>query len=217
MLDRILDESGYRDWLRDGSEEGEDRWNNVLELRTAATAYDELPLDIALDAFLEEVALVSDVDDYEGDSSVPTLLTLHAAKGLEFGVVFIIGLEERILPHSRSLEDPDEMEEERRLAYVGITRAENRLYLLHTFRRATWGQSDISEPSRFLGDLPKHLTTGGTQARSAHRRATTWGKERNSTPVTSLELWRAIAIQPRPSACQPRQIRRRRCHHLAPD
>ncbi|MCP4167369.1 MAG: UvrD-helicase domain-containing protein [Chloroflexi bacterium] len=181
LLDRILDESGYRDWLRDGSDEGEERWENVLELRAASLAYDELPSDIALDAFLEEVALVSDVDDYQSNSDVPTLLTLHAAKGLEFGVVFIVGLEEGILPHSRSQEDPEEMAEERRLTYVGITRAEDRLYLLHTFRRATWGRSDMSEPSRFLGDLPRHLSKGGTQVRSAHRRATTWGKERRSS------------------------------------
>ncbi|HEY54178.1 MAG TPA: UvrD-helicase domain-containing protein, partial [Caldilineae bacterium] len=139
LLDRILDESGYRDWLRDGSEEGESRWENVQELRVVSTAYDGMSLDIALDAFLEEVALVSDTDDYQASTDVVTLLTLHSAKGLEFGVVFITGLEEGLLPHSRSVEDPDQMEEERRLAYVGITRAKDRLYLLHTFRRATWG------------------------------------------------------------------------------
>ncbi|RME84524.1 MAG: hypothetical protein D6775_05205, partial [Caldilineae bacterium] len=176
LLDRILEESGYREWLQDGSEEGEERWENVLELRRAALAYDELSPDVALDTFLEEVALVSDVDDYEANSDVPTLLTLHAAKGLEFGVVFIVGMEEGLLPHSRSLEDPDALEEERRLAYVGITRAKDRLYLLHTFRRMAWGMSDISEPSRFLRDIPRRLTNGAEGGRgSAYRRATAWG------------------------------------------
>ncbi len=176
LLDRILDESGYRDWLQDGSEEAQERWDNVLELRTVSAGYDDLPRDQALAAFLEEVALVSDVDDYEASSNAPTLLTLHAAKGLEFGVVFITGLEEGLLPHSRSLEDPDGMEEERRLAYVGVTRAANRLYLLHTFRRSAWGRSEPSAPSRFLRDLPASVTSGHRPG-SAHRRMTTWGRE----------------------------------------
>jgi len=177
LMDRILAESGYQEWLRDGSDEGEDRWNNIMELRTVCQAYDELPLDMALDAFLEEVALVSDVDNYETGSNVPTLLTLHAAKGLEFGVVFLTGMEEGLIPHSRSFEDPDGMEEERRLAYVGMTRAKNRLYLLHTFRRATWGRSELSEPSRFLKDIPRRLATNGkkNELTSARQRAGSWG------------------------------------------
>ena len=180
LLDRILEESGYREWLRDGSDEGEDRWNNVQELRKVSAAYEEMPADLALDSFLEEVALVSDTDDYEGTAAVPTLLTLHAAKGLEFGAVFIVGVEEGLLPHNRSFEDPDEMEEERRLAYVGITRAKDRLYLLHAFRRGSWGGSDMAERSRFLDDLPRHLIGGNSSMRNAHRRATSWGNDRST-------------------------------------
>ncbi len=174
LLDRILAESGYTTWLRDGSEENEDRWANIMELRTVSTSYDEMPLDSALDTFLEEVSLVSDVDNYEENSDAPTLLTLHAAKGLEFGVAFIAGCEDGLLPHANSYEDPEAMEEERRLAYVGMTRAKKRLYLLHTFRRSAWGRSDLSLPSRFLRDIPQRLSLGGGRARSAADRMTSW-------------------------------------------
>ena len=120
-------------------EEGEDRWNNLLELRAVTTRYDDLAPADALDRLLEETALVADQDAYEGEADAVTLITLHAAKGLEFPVVFIAGLEEGVFPHSRALDDERELEEERRLAYVGITRAKRRLYLSHAWRRATWG------------------------------------------------------------------------------
>ncbi len=190
LMDRILAESGYQEWLRDGSDEGEDRWNNIMELRTVSQAYDDLPVETALDAFLEEVALVSDVDDYEAGADAPTLLTLHAAKGMEFGVVFLTGVEEGLIPHSRSFEDPDGMEEERRLAYVGMTRAKNRLYLLHTFRRATWGRSELSEPSRFLKDIPRRLITNGKKEQPASARQRTGsrgGYERDRKKKPTLD------------------------------
>lgn len=190
LLDRVLEASGYREWLQDGTEEGEDRWQNVQELRTVASAYEEMPVELALDAFLEEVALVSDADAYEAGSDVPVLLTLHAAKGLEFGVVFMTGVEEGLLPHSNSFEDPDAIEEERRLAYVGITRAENRLYLVHTFRRGTWGRSDTAVPSRFLADVPRSLIGSNADLRGAHRQMTTWGSDRRpaSAPAYGTTL-----------------------------
>jgi len=160
LLDLVLQESGYAQYVRDGTEEGEDRWDNIMELRTVAKEYAELSPAAGLTAFLEGVALVSDVDDYDERVDAPTLLTLHTAKGLEFPTVFIVGLEEGILPHIRSFGDLAEMEEERRLCYVGITRAKKWLYLVHTFRRTLYGDSVLSEPSRFLADIPLHLVKG---------------------------------------------------------
>ena len=119
LLDEALEASGYRAMLADGSEDGEERWANLLELRAVTTRYDDLTPDDALDRLLEETALVADQDSYEGDADAVTLITLHAAKGLEFPVVFIAGLEEGLFPHSRALDDEKELEEERRLAYVG--------------------------------------------------------------------------------------------------
>ncbi len=160
LLDEVLEASGYRAMLADGSEDGEERWANLLELRSVTTRYDDLAPDDALDRLLEETALVADQDSYEGDADAVTLITLHAAKGLEFPVVFIAGLEEGLFPHSRALDDEKELEEERRLAYVGITRAKRRLYLSHAWRRATWGMGQASVPSRFLLEIPAELMIG---------------------------------------------------------
>jgi len=192
LLDLILERTRYARWVQDGSKEGEDRWQNIMELRTVAQGYASLPLEEGLTTFLEEVALVSDTDDLDETSNAPTLLTLHSAKGLEFPVVFIVGLEEGILPHSRSLDEPEEMEEERRLCYVGVTRAKERLYLVHTFRRTLYGQSQLNAPSRFLQDIPPRLIAGheGFGARQgkldmsagAAHRMTTWTTP--STPPT---------------------------------
>jgi DNA helicase-2/ATP-dependent DNA helicase PcrA len=124
-----------------------------MELRRLAAEYQEQ----GLEAFLEQVALVSDQDTVDANAKVPTLLTLHAAKGLEFPVVFIIGLNDGTLPHSRSFEDPEEMMEERRLLYVGITRAKDRLYLVYTQNRSAYGYAEPVEPSRFLADIPSHM------------------------------------------------------------
>ncbi len=160
LLDAVLEASGYRAMLADGSEEGEDRWANLLELRQVTTRYDDLSPDDALDRLLEETALVADQDSYEGEADAVTLITLHAAKGLEFPAVFIAGLEEGLFPHNRALDDERELEEERRLAYVGITRAKRRLFLSHAWRRSTWGGGGMSVPSRFLLEIPPELMTG---------------------------------------------------------
>jgi len=153
LLEQISEQSGYATWLRDGTEEGEERWENLQELRSVAAHYDDFPPELRLTAFLEEVALVSDQDELAEQDERVTLLTVHTAKGLEFPVVFLVGLEENIFPHSRSMEDADQMEEERRLMYVGVTRAKDRLYLVRAFRRMLYGRSEINEPSRFLRDV----------------------------------------------------------------
>ena len=153
LMDRIIEDIDYQAFLDDGTDEGHERWENVLELRRLAAEYQEQ----GLDAFLEQVALVSDQDTIEASANVPTLLTLHAAKGLEFPVVLIVGLNDGTLPHSRSFDDPDGMQEERRLFYVGITRAKDRLYLIHAQNRSAYGYSEPVEPSRFLDDIPMNL------------------------------------------------------------
>jgi DNA helicase-2/ATP-dependent DNA helicase PcrA len=169
LLDEVIEKSGYSTFIQDGSEEGQERWENVLELRAVAAEYDHLPVEEALTLFLEEVSLVSDVDNLQ-ESDAPTLLTLHSAKGLEFGTVFIVGLNDGMLPHSRCFDDPDGLEEERRLLYVGVTRAKDCLYLSHTFRRTIYGSSDLGEPSRFLSDIPSRLRGKARSARAPSRR-----------------------------------------------
>jgi DNA helicase-2/ATP-dependent DNA helicase PcrA len=173
VLRRVIEDTGYEPYVHDSTEEGEDRWANVLELINVAAEFEETPLA----TFLEEVALVSDIDTLPEGVNAPTLLTLHAAKGLEFDAVFIVGLEENLLPHSRSMSDPEEMAEERRLMYVGMTRARKRLYLLHAFQRTQWGQSEINPPSRFLDDIPKELTLASARVGglgTAYRQSTSW-------------------------------------------
>ena len=156
LFDLVLERSGYKEYIMD-RDDGEDRWDNILELRTVANDFCHLAPEDSLSSFLEGVALVSDVDSYDEKIDAVTLITLHAAKGLEFPVVFIVGTEEGLLPHRKSFDDPDQMEEERRLCYVGITRAMERLYLVRAFRRSLMGSSGPTLPSRFLLDVPSHL------------------------------------------------------------
>ncbi|MBI2849174.1 MAG: UvrD-helicase domain-containing protein [Chloroflexi bacterium] len=153
LLDHILDTSGYRAYLQDGTADGDERWENVLELRTVAREFIDLSPRSALASFLERVALVSDVDAYDERADAVTLITLHASKGLEFSTVFIAGMEEGLFPLLRSMEDPDQMEEERRLCYVGITRAMERLYLVRASYRTIFGNSARRPASRFWKDL----------------------------------------------------------------
>ncbi len=157
LFDLAVARTGYKTFIKDNTPEGEERWENILELRRKAEAYIHLDGSDALSQFLEEVALVSDVDALGEEGSAPALLTLHTAKGLEFPAVFIVGMEDGLFPHSRSLTDSEAMEEERRLAYVGITRAEDRLYLTRAFRRSVYGFDEPTIPSRFLRDIPLEL------------------------------------------------------------
>jgi DNA helicase II / ATP-dependent DNA helicase PcrA len=153
LLRRILKDIKYQEYLQTGSEEGDERWENVQELTAVTEEFEEIPLD----RFLEEIALVSDQDTLAEKQDAPVLLTLHAAKGLEFPVVFIAGLDEGLLPHARSMDDPEAMAEERRLFYVGITRAMDRLFLLRAFRRSAGAGGGLMDESRFLRDIPGHL------------------------------------------------------------
>ena len=173
LLDAILEQINYRAHLEDGTEEGEERWANIMELRGVAGIDDQLNLS----DFLQQVALVAETDNLDSAAQATTLLTLHAAKGLEFPIVFITGLEEGLLPHSRSMDSEDELAEERRLFYVGLTRARDALYLSHAFRRTSWGDSSVAVPSRFLADIPDALIDGqkpGNRRRESVDRASMW-------------------------------------------
>lgn len=173
LMDVILEQTDYRNYIDDGTEEGQDRWANVMELRGVAVTDDS----VSLNEFLEEVALVSETDNLEDSANATTLLTLHAAKGLEFPVVFITGLEDGMLPHSRSLDDGESLAEERRLFYVGITRARDRIYLSHAFRRTFYGETEVTIPSRFLQDIPEELINGGSSSQRRQQtktRASSW-------------------------------------------
>lgn len=151
LIDIVAERSRYKEFLLDGSEEGEMRWENIEELKSVATRFD------SLDEFLENVTLVSDIDSYDSEADAVTLMTLHNAKGLEFPVVFMVGMEEGLFPHARSIMDPTQLEEERRLCYVGITRAEKRLYLTYAAARMIYGLYSANAPSRFLSDIPEEL------------------------------------------------------------
>jgi DNA helicase-2/ATP-dependent DNA helicase PcrA len=171
LLDLVLERTGFKKYILEGAD-GEERWDNILELRTVAAGYRDLEPRGSLSAFLEEVALVSDVDELDEKVDAVTLITLHQAKGLEFPVVFIVGMEEGVLPHFKSLPDPEQMEEERRLCYVGITRAKDKVYLVYTLRRSLMGSSAHNPPSRFLKDIPSNLLTSPTaQATEASKRS----------------------------------------------
>jgi len=188
VIEAALDHSGYLDELRaEGSIEAEGRLENLAELIGVASAYDEVG------EFLERVGLVADTDDIpageEGsgdDAGQVLLMTLHAAKGLEYPVVFLVGMEDGVFPHLRSLSEPAQMEEERRLAYVGLTRARERLHLSHAWSRMLYGQTQYNPPSRFLGEIPDGLVVeadGGFRG-SAHgsdrrRGGSTFGSHRS--------------------------------------
>ena len=166
LLKFILKETEYQNYLKKtygdnelqaGLSEDEVRWQNIEELINVSADYDKLNPPEGLKEFLEKTALLSEADEMENNKEVVHLMTLHTAKGLEFPVIFIIGCEEGILPHSRSLLNPLDIEEERRLFYVGITRSKTHLHLILAQRRASWGSREANPPSRFLSEIPEHL------------------------------------------------------------
>jgi len=190
LFDRVVKDLNFKEYIDDQSEEGEDRWENVIELKRLADEYSTR----ALDEFLENIALVSDQDTI-AEGNVPTLLTLHAAKGLEFGAVFIVGLDDGILPHSRSFDDPESMEEERRLFYVGITRAKDKLYLIRSIQRGGRGSQEETFPSRYLDDVPADLLVGKTR---------TGRSIRGQVPETK---WQTHRTQGQPASVTPAKYR----------
>ena len=174
LLDGVLERTGYRKYLYAEFDEAEadERWENIGELRNVASEYDGLSAGHGLVSFLEDVALISDADTVP-DTDDPrsgrvTLITLHSAKGLEYPVVFMTAMEEGVLPHIRSFDDALQMEEERRLCYVGMTRAKQRLYLIRAFKRYGMGSSSHNPPSRFLKDIPQQLIAQRSAVRSQH-------------------------------------------------
>ncbi|MDH3398955.1 MAG: DNA helicase PcrA [Acidimicrobiia bacterium] len=179
-MDAVLTETGYLDELKaEGTLEALGRIENIEEIKGVAEQFEEIAPGLEFDgsqwdelsgreklqAFLESVSLVSDVDSLDADQGALTLMTLHNAKGLEFPVVFVTGLEDGVFPHMRSLADVDELQEERRLAYVGITRAQEQLYLTNAWSRNLWGGTNYNSPSRFLKELPEELTTTAERER----------------------------------------------------
>ena len=179
VYDELVARIGYALYLNEISDTPEqvmERMENLQELRGLI----ESKKDLTLHDFLADVSLASDIDTLDMEADAITLLTLHSAKGLEYPVVFITGLEDGLLPHTRSLNEPDAMAEERRLLYVGLTRAKDELYLTYTFRRALFGESIVAIPSRFLSDIPADLTEGvspqmkGMRDRAGYQQSTRW-------------------------------------------
>jgi DNA helicase-2/ATP-dependent DNA helicase PcrA len=158
VIEAAFMESGYYAELdAERTVEAESRKENLKELIGVGTEFEARFPEGSLPEFLEQVALVTEQDEYDEAASAVTLMTLHNAKGLEFEVVFIAGMEDGVFPHFRSMTDADELEEERRLAYVGITRARKRLYLTHAWSRSLFGASSYNPPSRFLNEMPTEL------------------------------------------------------------
>jgi DNA helicase-2/ATP-dependent DNA helicase PcrA len=221
MVELAAQESGYLAELEEERTiEAQGRIENIQELSGAAMEAAARDPESGLAGFLEQVSLVGEQDEYEEEDSSVTLMTLHIAKGLEFPVVFIVGMEDGIFPHFRSMTDQAELEEERRLAYVGITRAQERLYLTHAWSRTLFGQTSYNPPSRFLGEIPEHLVEAKesetrVQQRSRSRYGRAQGNGGKSGGYTVVGLpgrsgevavdrgWKAPSVPPIPKRDTP--------------
>ncbi|HEX9991779.1 MAG TPA: DNA helicase PcrA [Acidimicrobiales bacterium] len=197
LLEEVLERTGYVDELRaERTIEAEGRMENLAELlgvaREAAT----------VDEFLEQVSLVADTDELDPDDSSVVLMTLHSAKGLEFPVVFLIGMEDGVFPHLRSIGEPEQLEEERRLAYVGITRARERLYLTNAWSRTLYGSTQYNPPSRFLDEIPAHLVdvVEGSRRSAGRRFGASTRSAWSPTPGAGRDRIVESALRPRPPA-----------------
>ncbi|MBX0359417.1 DNA helicase PcrA [Halobacillus sp. Nhm2S1] len=182
MVQEVIDKTGYEEMLmNEKSIEAQSRLENIEEFKSVTKNFEENAEDKTLVAFLTDLALIADIDSMNEDPSsddTVTLMTLHSAKGLEFPVVFLIGMEENVFPHSRALMDEEEMEEERRLAYVGITRAEKELFISHAKMRTLYGRTNMNPISRFIHEIPEELIQGKEQKEELPF----FNKKRESTP-----------------------------------
>lgn len=202
LLDELVEKTGYRDMLIMQGEEGAGRLENIEELKSTMVSYSQAAEEPSLSGFLEEIALYTDVDSLDSDADAVTLMTVHAAKGLEFTNVFVVGLEENIFPSSRSTDTEEDLEEERRLCYVAITRAKKRLYLCCARQRMLFGQTQYNKPSRFMGELPKEfcrevseeqpkISSGYSSERSRPAKSSGFGSspvQRTSAPTASANF-----------------------------
>jgi DNA helicase-2/ATP-dependent DNA helicase PcrA len=189
LLQELLNQSGYiQDLENQGTEEAEDRIQNVQELYNAALQFQEENEDVSLTAFLQSSALSSDLDNLKEGQKAVSLMTLHSSKGLEFPVVFLVGLEQGLFPNYRSINDPEALEEERRLCYVGITRAKEVLYISHARERRLYGSREPAMRSQFLNELPPELLTTGHKRRQAHGK-TPASSPKQHTPQNSDQNW----------------------------
>lgn len=189
IVQGVMEDSGYiKDLQNQGTDESLDRLQNVQELYNAVLQFEEENEDVTLGAFLASTALTSDLDNLKEGQAAVTLLTLHASKGLEFPVVFLVGLEQGLFPNFRSLDNPDSLEEERRLCYVGITRAQELLYLTHTRERRLYGSREPAISSQFLSELPEDLLTFRLPSHGSKNHSTGVLPQRSSRRSTQVGM-----------------------------
>ncbi|HEY9769342.1 MAG TPA: DNA helicase PcrA [Coleofasciculaceae cyanobacterium] len=173
VLSHIIEQSGYvKELQQQGTDEADNRIANIYELYNAVQQFQEDNEETSLDAFLSSASLASDLDGLDQEQQKVSMMTLHSAKGLEFPVVFLVGMEQGLLPHNRTLNDPLEIEEERRLCYVGVTRAQEQLFLTYTRERRLWGTRELAVSSQFLMELPGELINSNINVASTYRRRT---------------------------------------------
>ncbi|MGL5939034.1 MAG: DNA helicase PcrA [Waterburya sp.] len=184
VLNHIIEQSGYvKELQQQGTDEADNRIANIYELYNAVQQFQEDNEDTSLEAFLASASLASDLDNLEEEQQKISMMTLHSAKGLEFPVVFLVGMEQGLLPHNRTLNDPLEIEEERRLCYVGITRAQEQLFLTYTRERRLWGTREPAISSQFLMELPVELINSNINLANTYRRRTPANKTANAIDI----------------------------------